>query len=67
MTLYPYIDINNIWTVHKINKLWNSSDPIEFVKNKDQIRLEHFASTRKLHSHDHRPQMITKKEHNEVT
>ncbi|CEP12652.1 hypothetical protein [Parasitella parasitica] len=67
VTLYPHVDINNIWTVHKNNQIWNSSQPIEFVRNLDQIRLEHFASTRKLHSHDHRPQMTNKKEHNEVT
>ncbi|KAI8637207.1 Dolichyl-phosphate-mannose-protein mannosyltransferase-domain-containing protein [Parasitella parasitica] len=67
VTLYPHVDINNIWTVHKNNQIWNSSQPIEFVRNQDQIRLEHFASTRKLHSHDHRPQMTNKKEHNEVT
>ncbi|KAK4514369.1 uncharacterized protein ATC70_001962 [Mucor velutinosus] len=67
VTLYPHIDINNIWTVHKNTQIWNSSQPVEFVRNLDQIRLEHFASTRKLHSHDHRPQMTNKKEHNEVT
>jgi dolichyl-phosphate-mannose--protein O-mannosyl transferase len=66
ITLYPHIDINNIWTVHKKNQIWNSSHPLEFVHNLDHIRLEHFASTRKLHSHDHRPQLTNRKEHNEV-
>lgn len=67
VTLYPHVDLGNIWTVHKADQMWNSSQPIEFVKNKDTIRLEHYASTRKLHSHDHRPQISARKEHNEVT
>ncbi|KAI8066306.1 Dolichyl-phosphate-mannose-protein mannosyltransferase-domain-containing protein [Gilbertella persicaria] len=67
VTLYPYVDLNNIWTVHKTNELWNGTQPFELIHNKDQIRLEHFASTRKLHSHDVRPQLTNKKEHNEVT
>lgn len=67
MTLYPYVDLNNIWTVHKNVLIWNESHPIEFVRNGDQIRLEHFASNRKLHSHDIRPQLTGKQEHSEVT
>lgn len=67
VTLYPHVDLNNIWTVHKTNELWNASQPIQFVKNNEMIRLEHFASSRKLHSHDHRPQLNAKKEHSEVT
>jgi dolichyl-phosphate-mannose-protein mannosyltransferase len=65
--VYPFVDINNIWTVQKKGEIWNSSQPVEFVRNGDQIRLEHFASTRKLHSHDHRPQLTNRKEHSEVT
>ncbi|CAO3693565.1 unnamed protein product [Rhizopus microsporus] len=67
VTLYPYVDLNNIWTVHKKKSLYNSSQPLELVHNGDQIRLEHFASTRKLHSHDYRPQITSKREHQEVT
>ncbi|KAI9485451.1 MAG: Dolichyl-phosphate-mannose-protein mannosyltransferase-domain-containing protein [Benjaminiella poitrasii] len=67
ITLYPHIDINNLWTVHKVGVLWNDSQPIEYVHNLDRIRLEHVASSRKLHSHDYRPQLMTKKEHSEVT
>ncbi|GAA5803485.1 hypothetical protein HPULCUR_008967 [Helicostylum pulchrum] len=67
VNLYPHVDINNIWTVYKTNELWNASQPIQFVKNNEMIRLEHFASSRKLHSHDHRPQLNSKKEHSEVT
>lgn len=67
VTLYPHIDLGNIWTVQKANQIWNSSLPVEFVKNKDTIRLEHYASSRRLHSHDHRPQLSARKEHSEVT
>ncbi|KAG2193755.1 hypothetical protein INT47_005036, partial [Mucor saturninus] len=67
VTLYPHVDLGNVWTVHKANQIWNASLPIEFVNNKDSIRLEHYPSTRKLHSHDHRPQLSARKEHNEVT
>ncbi|KAI7902951.1 Dolichyl-phosphate-mannose-protein mannosyltransferase-domain-containing protein [Cokeromyces recurvatus] len=67
VTLYPYIDVNNLWTVHKTNQLWNSSQPLEYVHNMDSIRLEHVASTRKLHSHNHRPQLSAKRDHSEVT
>jgi dolichyl-phosphate-mannose--protein O-mannosyl transferase len=66
--LYPHIDLNNIWTIHKHGEIWNSSQPVEFVRNHDTVRLEHFASTRKLHSHDiPAPVSAQKKEHNEVS
>ncbi|KAI8331810.1 Dolichyl-phosphate-mannose-protein mannosyltransferase-domain-containing protein [Choanephora cucurbitarum] len=67
VTLYPHIDLNNIWTVHKAGELWNTSQPLEKVHNRDMIRLEHFSSSRKLHSHDVRPQISNRKEHSEVT
>jgi dolichyl-phosphate-mannose--protein O-mannosyl transferase len=66
--LYPHIDLNNIWTIYKHGEIWNSSLPVEFVRNHDTVRLEHFASTRKLHSHDiPAPVSAQKKEHNEVS
>lgn len=67
MTLYPYVDLNNIWTIHKATVLYNTSQPLEYVRNGDHIRLEHFSSSRKLHSHDERPQLTNRKEHHEVT
>ncbi|KAG1641980.1 hypothetical protein G6F44_005295 [Rhizopus delemar] len=67
VTLYPYVDLNNIWTIHKATVLYNTSQPLEYVRNGDHIRLEHFSSSRKLHSHDERPQLTNRKEHHEVT
>ncbi|KAL0075880.1 glycosyltransferase family 39 protein [Phycomyces blakesleeanus] len=67
VSLYPFTDINNIWIIQKGTELWNSSQPFETVKTNDHIRLEHFVSKRKLHSHNHRPPMSSKKEHHEVT
>ncbi|KAI8993132.1 Dolichyl-phosphate-mannose-protein mannosyltransferase-domain-containing protein [Pilobolus umbonatus] len=67
VTLYPYVDLNNLWVVHKVDEVWNASQPVEYVQNNAKIRLEHFSSSRKLHSHDRRPQMTSRKEYNEVT
>ncbi|KAF7726244.1 hypothetical protein EC973_008954 [Apophysomyces ossiformis] len=67
VSLYPYEDFNNVWIVQKPLDLWNGSEPVELVRNNDQIRLEHYPSTRRLHSHDHRPPMSNKPEHHEVT
>ncbi|ORY96126.1 hypothetical protein BCR43DRAFT_547064 [Syncephalastrum racemosum] len=67
VTLYPYADLNNVWIIHKAGQQWNSSQPIEYVKNNDAVMFEHYATTRRLHSHDHRPPMSNKKEHHEVT
>ncbi|KAI9272550.1 MIR motif-containing protein, partial [Sporodiniella umbellata] len=53
--------------VHKVKELYNSSQPLEYVKHGDHVRLEHFGSSRKLHSHDTRPQLSTGGEHHEVT
>ncbi|KAI8146733.1 hypothetical protein BJV82DRAFT_395608 [Fennellomyces sp. T-0311] len=67
VSLYPFEDMNNIWVIHKSRVRWNESQPLEFVKNNDQVILEHFPTWRKLHSHDHRPPVSNKKEHNEVS
>lgn len=67
VTLYPYEDPNSLWIIHKAGKITNSSDPLEYVKNNDQIMLEHYPTTRKLHSHDHRPPISNQKEQHEVT
>ncbi|ORE04975.1 hypothetical protein BCV72DRAFT_250883 [Rhizopus microsporus var. microsporus] len=53
--------------IHIKISLQVEANPLELVHNGDQIRLEHFASTRKLHSHDYRPQITSKREHQEVT
>lgn len=48
VTTYSHKDGNNRWFVKKFNKptpLWNSTDPIELVRNGDLIRLEHVRET----------------------
>ncbi len=54
ITTYSHKDGNNRWFIKKFNKpapSWNSSDPIELVRNGDLIRLEHRPTRRNLHSH----------------
>lgn len=67
VTLYPHADVNNLWMIHKAGEIWNSSRPLEYVKNNDQIMLEHVTTTRKLHSHDHKPPVSGRSEQNEVS
>ncbi|VEU19549.1 DEKNAAC100156 [Brettanomyces naardenensis] len=54
VSLYPYQDDNNRWTVELYNM---SSEPLEFIPIMDhtKIRLKHLATSRRLHSHDIRP------------
>ncbi|KAI9288981.1 hypothetical protein BC943DRAFT_260833, partial [Umbelopsis sp. AD052] len=52
VTAYPFQDLNNGWVLQKPDSLWNSSQPIEWVEDKQKIRLEHFATLKKLHSHE---------------
>ncbi|KAG2174157.1 hypothetical protein INT43_004177 [Umbelopsis isabellina] len=52
VTGYPYADLNNGWIIQKIDSLWDKSAPIEWVENNQRVRLEHFATLKKLHSHD---------------
>ncbi|KAI8979527.1 Dolichyl-phosphate-mannose-protein mannosyltransferase-domain-containing protein [Mycotypha africana] len=66
VTVYPYSDINHLWTVHEANRRWNSSQSIEYVCDGDQVRLEHFASSPKLYFHDVRPQLTGENGHSEV-
>lgn len=67
VTMYPHFDLNNIWIIHRAGKRWNDTQPLEYVRNNDQVMLEHYATSRKLHSHDHRPPVTNKKEQSEVT
>lgn len=52
MTGYPYADLNNGWIIQKTDSLWDKSAAIEWVENNQRVRLEHFATLTKLHSHD---------------
>jgi len=53
VTTYQDEDNNNLWIVKKFDQPapeWNSTDPVEFVRNGDLIRLEHQPTRRLLHS-----------------
>jgi len=53
VTTYQDEDNNNLWIVKKFDEPapeWNSTDPVEFVRNGDLIRLEHQPTRRLLHS-----------------
>lgn len=68
VTTYSHKDGNNRWFIKKFNKptpLWNSTDPIELVRNGDLIRLEHRPTRRNLHSHKE-PAPVSRK-HYQVT
>ncbi|KAJ2998527.1 Protein O-mannosyltransferase 2 [Globomyces sp. JEL0801] len=53
VTTYGHKDSNNEWIVEKAwgNAVRNESDPIEFVKHGDIIRLVHEQTGKNLHSH----------------
>lgn len=54
VTLYPYQDDNNRWSVELYNL---TTEPKQFVPILDgtKIRLRHIMTARRLHSHDIRP------------
>ncbi|KAI9303692.1 Dolichyl-phosphate-mannose-protein mannosyltransferase-domain-containing protein [Cunninghamella echinulata] len=66
VTLYPHRDENNWWTIYKHNTE-EVNDEIEYVKNGDIVRLIHGDSSKRLHSHNHRPPMTDLEYHNEVS
>lgn len=54
ITTYIHKDVNNNWHIKRFNRMapsWNSTKPIDFVRNGDYIRLEHLETGRNLHSH----------------
>ncbi|KAI8365396.1 uncharacterized protein BYT42DRAFT_649292 [Radiomyces spectabilis] len=67
VTLYPFNDINNVWVVQRPSRRWNESQPIEYIKHNEPILLEHVSTTKRLHSHDHKPPISGADEHSEVT
>lgn len=64
MTLYPHRDDNNWWTIYKQDT--EEVNGVEYVKNGDIVRLKHADSSKRLHSHNHRPPMTDLDYHNEV-
>ncbi|KAJ1919699.1 hypothetical protein H4219_001840 [Mycoemilia scoparia] len=73
ITLYGFRDENNYWTISRTKedeeKHANSTNPNELqpIKNGDIVRLKHWKTARRLHSHDHRPPVTKKDYHNEVS
>ncbi|XP_065564081.1 protein O-mannosyl-transferase 2-like isoform X2 [Artemia franciscana] len=68
VTTYGHKDGNNQWFIKRFNQPapeWNSTDPIELVRNGDLVRLEHKPTRRNLHSHK-MPAPMSKK-HLQVT
>ncbi|KAL1932060.1 hypothetical protein VTP01DRAFT_9116 [Rhizomucor pusillus] len=80
ITLYPYMDENNWWTIRKMNstldaenepadKLGSDNETwLEWVRNGDIVRLEHvMTAPRKLHSHDEKAPVTDAEYHKEVS
>jgi len=47
-------DPNNRWFIKRHNQstpLWNATDPIDFVRNGDLVRIEHRTTGRNIHVH----------------
>lgn len=54
ITSYGHKDINNEWHLKRFNRIppsWNSTRPIDYVRNGDYLRLEHLETGRNLHAH----------------
>ncbi|KAI7829241.1 Dolichyl-phosphate-mannose-protein mannosyltransferase-domain-containing protein [Kickxella alabastrina] len=73
VTLYGFRDDNNYWVLTRTEaaeaKHANSSDPtaLQQIKHGDIVRLLHWKTFRRLHSHDERPPVTTNDYQNEVT
>jgi dolichyl-phosphate-mannose-protein mannosyltransferase len=72
ITLYPFRDLNNWWTIKhpltsegKVNE--TVPEGIIHIKNGDLIRLQHNSTGKRLHSHNERPGTTDKDYINEVT
>ncbi|ORZ25448.1 Dolichyl-phosphate-mannose-protein mannosyltransferase-domain-containing protein [Absidia repens] len=65
VTLYPHRDNNNWWVINKQDT--DQINGIEYIKNGDIVRLKHNDSSKRLHSHNHRPPITDKASHNEVS
>ncbi|KAJ1930882.1 hypothetical protein FBU59_006901, partial [Linderina macrospora] len=73
ITLYGFRDDNNYWEITRTDadeeKFQNSSDPtaLQQIKDGDIVRLMHWRTHRRLHSHDERPPVTTNDYQNEVS
>ncbi|KAI9298186.1 glycosyltransferase family 39 protein [Neoconidiobolus thromboides FSU 785] len=70
VTLYPFRDNNNFWTIvkpHDSKSEVNNTETIEYIKDKDIVRLIHVTTSKHLHSHELRPVFSSKDYVNEVS
>lgn len=73
ITLYPHRDDNNLWRIvngsgidQPASHPWDQI-PFEHIIQGSKIRLEHIATEKRLHSHDHRPPVSDVDFQNEVS
>lgn len=79
ITLYPHKDENNLWLLENQTQplningepingtdAWDKLEPT-FIKSGDVLRLYHFNTHRRLHSHDVRPPVTEQDWQNEVS
>ncbi|KAJ2227429.1 hypothetical protein IWW45_007043 [Coemansia sp. RSA 485] len=73
VTLYGFRDDNNFWVITRTeaaeSKYQNSTEAgkLQPVRHGDIVRLMHWKTFRRLHSHDERPPVTTNDYQNEVT
>ncbi|KAF9319895.1 Protein O-mannosyl-transferase 1 [Linnemannia elongata] len=65
VTLYPHKDSNNDWIIQKRDG--TVPEDLEYIQHGDIIRLMHTATSKRLHSHDHKPPMTEDENHFEVS
>ncbi|CAG8542405.1 6449_t:CDS:2 [Acaulospora colombiana] len=72
ITLYPHMDSNNEWLIENVTdpnapaNPYNASGP-SWITHYSVIRLNHIATSRRLHSHEVRPSVTDADYHNEVS
>ena len=69
VTLYPHRDGNNDWRIFNASDHtfeW-SSNPLSYITHGTRIKLQHIATEKHLHSHDHRPPVSDVDFQNEVS
>lgn len=77
ITLYPHKDENNVWLIENQTHPgggdagglsgFDATDPPVWVRDGAVIKLYHLATSRRLHSHDHRPPVTEAEWQNEVS
>ena len=80
ITLYPHKDENNLWLLENMTQpldingepingshAWDATNPPNFIKDGDTIKLYHITTNRRLHSHDVRPPVTEADWQNEVS